>query len=148
MKSIDNVITPSSYEISLAIFAGQTFSVKKADMAFDSWAQREYGSLQGFVNALQDNTDLEKMAKAICGSFYQILCIEGKRFLSTLDLVDIDEDGNERSLSNLEKLYTINDAQEVQRMVELVLLSKFNADPNLKSLGDVKKNKKKVSPKK
>lgn len=148
MKSIDNVITPNSYEITLSIFQGNTFSVKKADMAFDSWAQREFGSLQGFVDALRDNSDLEKMAKAICGSFYQILCVEGKRFLSSIEMVDFDENGVEKKLSNLEKLYTINNAEEVQRMVELVLLSKFNADPNLKSLGDVKKNKKKETLKK
>lgn len=104
--------------------------------------------MQKFVDALGNNQDLQEMARAICGSFYQLLCNDGKRFLSSIEMIEIDENGIEKKASNIEKLYTINEAEEIQKMVELVLFSKFNADPNLKSLGDVKKNKKKVKTKK
>ena len=148
MKTIDNILTPSSFEAKLKIFNGNVFHIRKADMNFDSWCHREFGSLQGFADALQDNENVENLSKAICGGFYQLLCNDGKRFLSSLEGVQIDDYGVERQLSNIEKLFYINEAEEVKEMTMLILKAKGYADPNPSSLSDVKKNKKKTNKKK
>lgn len=148
MKTIDNVLTPQSFEADLKIFGDNVFHIRKADMNFDSWCQREYGGLQKYFEALQDTDNIENLAKAICGGFYQLLCNDGKKFLSSLNGEEIDDYGNIRKISNVEKLFYTNEADEVTKMTMLIFKAKGYADPNPSSLEVVKKNKKKAKMKK
>jgi hypothetical protein len=145
----NNVIT-AHQEIELSFAPGRAFKMRKADLLFDGWCQDNYESVQNFFNIIQTcnqpGTDAKRVADAIIRAFYHLISREDQIFIR--DKVEIenmlDEDGNERKLTIIDKLMVATDLEDVGAIVRAIWVAKGLATPN--PLSAEEKKKKKSSP--
>lgn len=103
------------------------FTVGKITLADDAWMLNEFGGQAGIVRVFETG-DLRSIVRI----FFRLLNNDDKLVLSKINLVTVDEDGNELEIkSNIDKLLYLIQSPEVQGLIVALLASRGASLPEI-----------------